>query len=100
MWSEHNFGYKAKKPYIINYLLFMSCERRTKMTKTNLTFAQAITNGELAYYYFLYEITQDFNCEKCVFKMGYDPAGDVFCYGQCCDSYKQAVEDYKRGFNR
>lgn len=67
---------------------------------TNLTFKEAITNGELAYYYFLYEITQDFNCEKCVFKMGYDPAGDVFCYGQCCDSYKQAVEDFKRGFNR
>ena len=39
------------------------------MTKTNLTFKEAITNGELAYYYFLYEITQDFNCEKCVFKM-------------------------------
>ena len=72
----------------------MSYERRSKMT-TNLKFKEAIANGELAYYYFLYEITQDFNCEKCAFKMGYDPEGDVFCYGQCCDTYKQVVEDYR-----
>ena len=65
------------------------------MTKTNLTFAQAIESGELAYYYFMHELTQDHNCEQCPFKMGYDPSGDVFCYSQCFDSYKEAVNDYK-----
>ena len=73
----------------------MFVERRSKMTKTNLTFKQAIESGELAYYYFMYELTQDHNCEKCPFKMGYDPSGDVFCYSQCFDTYKQAVVDYK-----
>lgn len=52
------------------------------MTKTNLTFEQAITNGKLAYYYWLYEATSDMCCEQCAFKMGYDPDGNVFCYGQ------------------
>lgn len=65
------------------------------MTKTNLTFTQAIESGELAYYYFMYEVTQDYNCEQCPFKMGYDPSGDVFCYSQCIDTYAQAVKDYK-----
>ena len=57
------------------------------MTKTNLTLAKAIESGELAYYYFMYELTQDHNCEQCPFKMGYDPSG--------LDTYKEAVNDYK-----
>lgn len=63
---------------------------------TNLTFKQAISNGKLAYYYWLYEVTQDMCCENCAFKMGYDPDGDVFCYGQCFDSYEQEYKVYFR----
>ena len=61
------------------------------MTK-NLTFKQVIANGEATYYMWLTEVTQDFNCEKCMFKMGYDPSGDVFCYSQCCESYEDQVK--------
>ena len=64
------------------------------MTKTNLTFAQAIESGELAYYYWLFEVTQDMHCNKCAFKMGYDPEGNVFCYGQCFDTYEQEAKVY------
>ena len=67
------------------------------MTKTNLTFAEAIEQGKVAYYMWLYEVTQDFNCQQCIYRDGYDPAGDVFCYVQCCDTYEQAVRDYMHG---
>ena len=63
---------------------------------TNLTFKQAISNGEAAYYYWLYEVTQDMCCEQCAFKMGYDPEGNVFCYGQCFDTYEQEYKAYFR----
>ena len=62
---------------------------------SNLTFKQAIESGELGYYYFMYELTKDHNCQECPFKMGYDPSGDVYCYSQCFDSYEQALRDYK-----
>ena len=71
----------------------MSYERRTKMTK-KISFEQAITNGAAGYYYWLYEVTQDMNCEECAFKMGYDPEGNVFCYGQCFDTYEQEAKVY------
>ena len=66
------------------------------MTKTNLTFKEAIANGAAGYYYWLYEVTQDMHCEECAFKMGYDPEGDVFCYGQCFDTYEQEYKAYFR----
>ena len=66
------------------------------MTKTNLTFKQAISNGAAGYYYWLYEVTQDMCCEKCGFKDGYDPDGNVFCYGQCFDTYEQEYKVYFR----
>ena len=68
----------------------------TKMTKTNLTFKQAISNGAAGYYYWLYEVTQDMCCEHCGFKDGYDPDGEVFCYGQCFDTYEQEYKVYFR----
>lgn len=58
---------------------------------TNLTFKQAIANGEAAYYYWLYEVTQDMCCEQCAFK-----DGNVFCYGQCFDTYEQEYKVYFR----
>ena len=66
------------------------------MTKTNLTFKQAISNGAAGYYYWLYEVTQDMCCEKCGFKDGYDPDGNVFCYDQCFDPYEQEYKVYFR----
>ena len=65
------------------------------MTK-NLTREQAIAQGKVAYYYFMYDATQDYNCKQCAFKMGYDPSGDVFCYGQCLESFEQEYKAYFR----
>ena len=73
----------------------MSYERRTKMTKTN-SFKEAIANGAAGYYYWLYEVTQDMHCDQCAFNMGCDPEGNVFCYGQCFDTYEQEAKVYFR----